>query len=369
MKNKISFLLLIVGACIMISWGGYGHYKINSYASLSFNPELSQFMAWSSILADHASDADDRKDSDDSESPKHYIDIDNYPEFIAKQRLPETYSEIVAKYGVSFVIKNGTLPWATRTSYDTLIKFFKNKNWDKAVLTASDLGHYIADGHNPLHITANYDGQKTNQKGIHSRYESTMINAYISQIDYSGHSLYKINNINTFIFDYIYKNNKYVDSVLIADTYAYFIANSYLTTTYRNELWKQTSKYTINLFDNASYSIALLIYNAWLEAGSPSIASDITQYNSQNTILLSQNEPNPFRTSTKIKISTNTLIKNVRIKIYDTNGRLVDNIFEGQLDKDDYEFEWLAKNKLAGIYYCILYTDKYFISKKMILIE
>jgi hypothetical protein len=29
-----------------------------------------------------------------------------------------------------------------------------------------DLGHYIADGHMPLHTSDNHDGQNTNQKGI-----------------------------------------------------------------------------------------------------------------------------------------------------------------------------------------------------------
>jgi hypothetical protein len=34
------------------------------------------------------------------------------------------------------------------------------------------LGHYIGDAHVPLHTTSNYNGQKTNQHGIHGLWES-----------------------------------------------------------------------------------------------------------------------------------------------------------------------------------------------------
>jgi hypothetical protein len=42
-----------------------------------------------------------------------------------------------------------------------------NKAFEKEKTTtiyAGDLGHYIADGHMPLHTSDNHDGQNTNQK-------------------------------------------------------------------------------------------------------------------------------------------------------------------------------------------------------------
>jgi hypothetical protein len=44
---------------------------------------MSFWASWSDSLAAHGSDADYRKSSDPDEAPKHYIDIDNYPEFIS----------------------------------------------------------------------------------------------------------------------------------------------------------------------------------------------------------------------------------------------------------------------------------------------
>jgi hypothetical protein len=40
---------------------------------------------------------------------------------------------------------------------------------------AADIGHYVADMHQPLHLTRNYNGQLTGNYGIHARYEGQMI--------------------------------------------------------------------------------------------------------------------------------------------------------------------------------------------------
>lgn len=41
--------------------------------------------------------------------------------------------------------------------------------------TAGAIGHYVGDLVQPLHVTENYDGQMTDQKGIHSFYEEAIV--------------------------------------------------------------------------------------------------------------------------------------------------------------------------------------------------
>jgi hypothetical protein len=175
----ISLFILII---FLSSWGAVGHRIINNKCPASFPSAMTGFQMWKDSLTTNAANADNRKNSDPNESPKHFIDIDNYSEFLSKGRIASTYDSIVAIHGLSNVIYNGTLPWATLNMYDTLVVDFKKLKWHKAMLDASDLGHYVADGHMPLHLTANYDGGKTNQSGIHSRYESTMVSAYQSNL-------------------------------------------------------------------------------------------------------------------------------------------------------------------------------------------
>ena len=51
---------------------------------------------------------------------------------------------------------------------------FSQGNRDSILFYAADISHYIADAHVPLHTTLNYDGQLTNQKGLHNLWESTI---------------------------------------------------------------------------------------------------------------------------------------------------------------------------------------------------
>jgi hypothetical protein len=274
MIKTTSRTFILLALCLfLVSWGSTGHYTINNKCPQSFPASMAAFRVWADSLDIHGSDADNRKSTDPNESPKHFIDIDNYTEFNSTGRIASTYDSIVSRHGSTYVISNGTLPWATQNMYDTLKTDFKKLKWHKAMLDASDLGHYVADGHMPLHITANYDGQKTGQGGIHSRYESTMVGTYISSLsNYTGGTVQYVTNINKYIFDYIYTNHHYVDSVLTADTYATTIAGNTTSTLYYSSLWSKTH-FTTTLFHNASHALAELIYTAWIDAGSPAFGA------------------------------------------------------------------------------------------------
>ncbi|MEI8085612.1 MAG: T9SS type A sorting domain-containing protein [Paludibacter sp.] len=268
-KNIFRYSLILTLSLFLGSWGSKGHSIINSKCPESFPASMSAFRVWADSLSMHASDADSRKSADKTESPKHYLDVENYSEFVSTGRIASTYDSIVSRHGASSVISNGTLPWATMNMYDTLrVDFLKHK-WHKAMLDASDLGHYVADGHMPLHISANFDGQDTGNGGIHSRYESSMVGNYQTELaNYKGDSLHVVSNVTNYIFNYIYINHHYVDSVLIADTYATNLAGNTTSTAYYTALWNKTA-FTKGLFHNASHTFAELIYNAWVAAGKP----------------------------------------------------------------------------------------------------
>ena len=193
-KSFLKTALLVPGTAVLffifLGWGYVGHHIINYNTILSALPQMVFFDTWADSLAAHASDADYRKSWDPDEAPKHYIDIDNYPEFIANGTMPQNFDSLVAIHGYSFVIDQGILPWAIINTADSLEAAFEINDMHKAMLTAADLGHYIADSHMPLHITKNYNGQYTGQYGVHSRYESDLIETFQSQIVYDGDTLH-----------------------------------------------------------------------------------------------------------------------------------------------------------------------------------
>ena len=248
MKTRIFLPIIFISAILFLGWGYVGHRIINYNTILSALPEMEFFDTWADSLAAHASDADERKSWDPDEAPKHYIDIDNYPEFIATGTIPQNFDSLVAIHGYSFVMDQGILPWAILKTADSIQAAFEINDMHKAMLLAADLGHYIADSHMPLHITRNYNGQYTGPDGVHSRYESNLIGNFQSQIIYDGDSLQYIENLPDFVFNMIYENYQYVDSVLYADSAAEAYAGNHNSTAYYNKFWEIAKNFTIGLF-------------------------------------------------------------------------------------------------------------------------
>lgn len=266
-RYSILFVLLIT----LGSWGEKAHRKINSSCVEYFPKELQQLKVWAPILAEHGSDADFRKKNDKNEFVKHFIDIDIFDEFNTSNKIVEDFDALCNKYGKAMVIKNGTLPWVTDSTYKALVLNFKHKNWEQAVLTAADLGHYVGDGFMPLHITVNYNGQLSDQTGIHRRYEETMIDKYIDEISFKTSAINKVADVKSTIFRNLYNNHSYVSTLLQADSGAYGQAGLQYDETYYESLWKETSLFTTWLLQESSRTLASFIYSAWLEAGKPEI--------------------------------------------------------------------------------------------------
>ena len=265
-------LALLVG---LSSWGEKAHRKINSSCVEFFPKELNQLKVWAPILANHGSDADFRKKKDKTEFVKHFIDIDNYDDFKNKYRIEENFEKAYLKYGIEQIKKEGTLPWTTDSTYKALVQNFKSGNWNRTVLTAADLGHYVGDGFMPLHITSNYDGQLSAQTGIHRRYEETMIDQHIDDIQFKSSISRKVANVQSFIFKYLYANHAYVNSLLQADSQAYEQAGKQYNEMYYESLWAKSNLFTIKLLEESSKTLAGLIYSAWVEAGKPKIPANL----------------------------------------------------------------------------------------------
>ena len=365
MKNTLRILSLLLVTIFLASWGGSGHYIVSSSISKFFNQEMQIFTDWVGYIADHASDADYRKDEDPSEGPKHYINLDNYPEFIATGEISMDLQENIDKYGEDFVEQSGYLPWATINSYNSLVNNLREGNWESAKQHAADLGHYIADGHMPLHLTVNFDGQFTGNRGIHSRYESQMINAFSAQIEYEGQDIKEIEIIDEYIFNYLYENYVYVDSVLMADNYAKSVNSNTGSYAYTEALWQKTKDYTIMFFQNASHALTELLYAAWIEAGRPDL-TDIEDLSEKESFL--KVYPNPTREIGQIEYSLNSF-STISLILNSADGRVNDILLHDQKQPGDYSFSLNTGNYPGGIYFLNMKTEDFQVSKKLMIVE
>jgi hypothetical protein len=356
MKN-ILFTVSLALLCLALSgWGSKGHRKISQNFAGGL-PDQMAFLrpTWTNFIMNHASDADYRKDEDPDEGPRHYIDIDNYPEFIQTGRIPQTFDSVVQLHGFSWVIDQGILPWSTMITFDSLKNCFQRGDWDKSAYFAADLGHYIGDGHMPLHITNNYNGQMTGQTGIHSRYETNLVSRYETQLTYTADSARYIDNVNGYIFDYLYCDYQYVDSVLLADTYATNLAGNTSSDAYYQALWEKSGNFTILLMRNASTALADLIYTAWVQAGSPVMYPNaIDEPETMDQPLLLQVYPTPATDVAWFPVVIHDYPSTFSLEIYDLSGNLLDTIVKQSTSDGFQNIRWETGGLVSGIYVCVL---------------
>jgi hypothetical protein len=85
---------------------------------------------------------------------------------------------------------------------------------------------------------------------------------------------------------------------------------------------------------------------------------------------LHQNYPNPFNPSTKIKFdipASESISKNVNIKIFDISGREVKVLYNGELKSGSYETEFDASGLSSGVYFCSMIAGNFTETIKLIL--
>jgi len=370
--KKLFFPAFLIILCLLLSsWGSKGHKKISQNFAACLPARMSFLKpVWTNFIMTHASDADNRKSQDPDESPRHYIDIDSYTEFLQTGRISMDYDSLVDVHGYNFVIGEGVLPWATRITYDSLKSCFQRRDWNRSMLFAADLGHYVGDGHMPLHITNNYNGQMTGQTGIHSRYESSLISRYEAQINYPADSAQLIPDVQKYIFDNLYNNYRFIDSLLLADTYAKTIAGGTGSETYYQTLWTKTGGFTVKLMSHASNALASLIYTAWVEAGSPMIYPNaIDEPETPDQPVLLQIYPNPAVDYAWFSLATGDHPVSYTLSIFDLFGNLKDTI-AGQSSGDEImKIKRNIHDMAPGLYICVFQSGTFHTSGKFMVVK
>jgi len=361
----ISLIFFVIN--IAFSWGGTAHRLINLKAVMHLPGTMSTLKADSTFYQTHASDPDYRKVSGDTaffaESKRHYIDIDIYPFF---HSIPHDLDSMISIYGRYYTWSNGTLPWATKMVFDSLTAQFVQGNLAKIETTMSDLGHYVADGSQPLHCTQNFD-----PGGLHTRYETKMIDLFSSNITITQDSAQYIASPLDYIFSYIYQSQALVDTLVAADAAAKVVAgwsgSGNPPNAYYDSLWVRTQAFTKTQIQHATVSLASLWYTAWFNAQAIMAVKE-TQLHLPDNFTLNQNYPNPFNPSTHIPV-TLTHAEFISLKVFDVTGKQIAVLIDGIRLPGIYEIECNAAEFPSGTYYYRLQSGSSIQTRKMILMK
>jgi hypothetical protein len=111
--------------------------------------------------------------------------------------------------------QHGILPWNLQRMQRQLTEAFRMRDSRRILKLAGDMGHYIGDAHVPLHTTSNYNGQKTEQHGIHGFWESRIPELFADEsYDYFVGKPTYIERTEDWFWQSVFDSNSMVDSVL-----------------------------------------------------------------------------------------------------------------------------------------------------------
>jgi len=283
--TPVLIILLVVGS----GWGFLVHRTIHQLAIYELpEPVRPFFYKHMANLVQNAIRPDQRRNEDSTEATKHFIDFEMYGDDAA-HKMPMNWQKAIQLYSRDSLLKYGYVPYHIIYMQEKLTRAFKMKNKDSILFYAADLGHYIGDAHVPLHTTVNYDGQLTNQKGLHSLWESMIPEIKIGHYHlYSVHKATYLKDPAAAIWKVVRTSFKMAPEILAKEKevsktftdeqkYRVQIRRGVETRSYTSEFAKAYAaslKKSINnrLLQSADM-IADFWYTAWVNAGKPNLAN------------------------------------------------------------------------------------------------
>jgi len=282
-KLKI-FIALVFIVCfennISLSWGSSVHKKINRFAIEHLSEETKPFFQLhADWIEQHANEPDDVRDNneDSTEAQHHFIDIDYYGTYPFEE-MPRDFSAAVHKFSFDTITAMGTLPWRIVFVTESLSVAMSKHNSDLILHWSAWLGHYIADAHQPLHTVINYDGQLTEQNGIHWRYESKMMEMFNEQYLFTPSKSEYIAEPLSFAFQIVLESYLLSDSILHSEKKIHekiissqMKATKHYNDEYYAQLNEQLQRLTREQIQKATERVACFWYTAWVNAGKPQL--------------------------------------------------------------------------------------------------
>jgi hypothetical protein len=270
-------------------WGFYGHKRINRMAVFTLPPPMFGFYKdHIEYVTENAPNPDRRRYAVEGEAQRHFIDLDHYyqPGDDPSNVMPRRWDDAVAKYTEDTLQAYGIVPWIIVRYKYSLQKAFEEGNVDNILRISADLGHYMSDAHVPLHTTENYNGQMTNQKGIHGLWESRLVEINADDYDYFVGKVKYIKNPLDFAWDVVLASHRSVDSVFRIEKeltqefgedkkYSYEQRGNVTTKVYSYE-FSQAYHQRMNGMVERRMKAAIIAtgsiwYTAWVDAGQPNL--------------------------------------------------------------------------------------------------
>lgn len=270
--------LFLSAATTAHAWSFDVHRYITDRAIALLAPEIRPFFEkHRAMIVEHSIDPDLwRNVGFDEETPRHFLDMDAYgaAPFSA---LPRDYDEAILKFGPEKIRENGTLPWRTQEIYARLVQAFARPTNGATSYGAEDvkffaaiLAHYVADAHVPFHAVINYDGQLSNQHGVHERFEGGLFFRFREELHITPTARPPIRQPRDAMFDALIESARLAPKVLAADEQAIGTREVY-DDRYYDALFTEARPILEARLSDAIAAVAAAINGAWEAAEKPDL--------------------------------------------------------------------------------------------------
>ncbi len=188
--------------------------------------------------------------------------------------------------------EHGILPYHLEKMHRNLTKAFEQRDAQRILRLSAEFGHYIGDAHVPLHTTTNYNGQLTNQIGIHGFWESRIPELFADKdFDFFVGKADYFEKARDYYWDIVLTSHTYVDSVLqiekslsktfpLDQQYCYDDrAEATIRTqckAYAAAFNKRMDGMVEDRMRGSIHAIGNAWYTAWVDAGQPDLRDLIT---------------------------------------------------------------------------------------------
>jgi hypothetical protein len=183
--------------------------------------------------------------------------------------LPQTEADLKKTFGDQAATV-GRLPWLIRETYARLVEAFKAG--DKVrILTESDaLAGLVADVHNPLALSDNFDGQKTEQHGFWVRFTVRFPEVMGKNLKLSPEAARLLDDPGAHVFAMIKGSYVWLDNLLYQEEIAKRGQSGY-SGRYYQALEARAAPLLKNRLEDAATDIGSYWYSAWTAAGRPEL--------------------------------------------------------------------------------------------------
>ncbi|MGB8989701.1 MAG: nuclease [Candidatus Sulfotelmatobacter sp.] len=286
--------LILFQANAALGWGNEGHIYVNRVAAEKIPATMPRFLRRSIAEIAYLGPEPDRWRSStefalkNSQEPDHFIDLErlDWLDPLPRGRY-EFYRKLYEKRAATtdhpddYLPEHiGLQPYITMEVYGRLKAGFREYRKLKAdhqptaavehtiVFYAGWLGHYVADGAQPLHTTIQYNGWVgpnpngyTTLHDIHAQFETVYVGANISANDFAGllHAPEKLDDPFAAYIAYLRQSHALVEKVYAIDKVGGF----------RDKGSAQAFTFTTHRLAAGSQMLLNLWYTAWLESAEP----------------------------------------------------------------------------------------------------